>query len=164
MLNRRLVVRSGLAALGAISACGPITALGQSRTAVKIRYNEVVRSVLYGPAYVAITKGYFKDVGIDVELADEHTSAQLESLHDTGIQLSNQPDAALAALQPSRLHARSRPQLLRRGARRSAAGTRSAGDGLPSAPRGAGADHRSAAVDAADLLLTVDDAPHGLAA
>jgi NitT/TauT family transport system substrate-binding protein len=68
MLHRRHVVRGGLAAFGAASVCGPLVALGQSKPLVKIRYNEVVRSVLYAPAYVAITKGYFKDAGFDVEL------------------------------------------------------------------------------------------------
>jgi NitT/TauT family transport system substrate-binding protein len=70
MRNRRDVVRAGLAAGGlAALGAGPIAALAQGKPPVKIRYNEVVRSVLYAPAYVAITKGYFKDVGIDVELA-----------------------------------------------------------------------------------------------
>jgi NitT/TauT family transport system substrate-binding protein len=68
MLHRRRVLKGGLAALGAISAAAPIAALGQNKPLVKVRYNEVVRSVLYAPAYVAITKGYFKDAGIDVEM------------------------------------------------------------------------------------------------
>jgi NitT/TauT family transport system substrate-binding protein len=68
MLHRRHVIRAGLAALGAISAHAPIGALGQVKPLVKIRYNEVVRSLLFAPAYVAITKGYFKDVNLDVEL------------------------------------------------------------------------------------------------
>jgi NitT/TauT family transport system substrate-binding protein len=67
MLHRRSVVRGGLAALGLSSVYAPAV-LGQTKPAIKIRYNEVVRSVLYAPAYVAITKGYFKDAGIDVEL------------------------------------------------------------------------------------------------
>src|SRR4029077_11677948 len=36
---------------------------------VKIRYNEVVRSILYAPAYVAIAKGYFIEAGLDVTMA-----------------------------------------------------------------------------------------------
>jgi NitT/TauT family transport system substrate-binding protein len=65
-MNRRTVVKGGLAALGALSA--PIVALGQSKPLVKIRYNEVVHSLLYAPSYVAIAKGYFKDAGLDVSL------------------------------------------------------------------------------------------------
>jgi NitT/TauT family transport system substrate-binding protein len=68
MLHRRSVIRAGLAALGAIPVCAPIAALGQTKPPVKIRYNEVVRSLLYAPAYVALTNGYFKDAGLDVEL------------------------------------------------------------------------------------------------
>jgi NitT/TauT family transport system substrate-binding protein len=83
MLHRRSVVHGGLAALGASAVCGPIAAFGQTKPLVKVRYNEVVRSVLYGPAYAAITKGYFKDAGIDVELvtggAGDKTMAALLS-------------------------------------------------------------------------------------
>ncbi len=32
----------------------------------KVRYEEVVRSVLYVPMYVALSQGYFKDAGLDV--------------------------------------------------------------------------------------------------
>jgi NitT/TauT family transport system substrate-binding protein len=91
MLHRRFVVRGGLAALGTSSVYGPIAAFGQNKPTVKVRYNEVVRSVLYGPAYVAITKGYFKDAGLDVELttggAGDKTMAAL---------LSGSADIALA--------------------------------------------------------------------
>lgn len=69
MLHRRSVIRGTIAALGAISAYAPIAALGQGKPLLKVRYNEVVRSLLYAPAYVAISKGYFKDAGLDVELA-----------------------------------------------------------------------------------------------
>lgn len=33
---------------------------------VKVRYEEVIRSVLYVPMYVALNQGYFKDAGLDV--------------------------------------------------------------------------------------------------
>ncbi len=69
MLHRRRVLAGGLAALGAASASAPFAALGQGKPLVKIRYNEVVRSILYAPAYVALAKGYFKDAGLDVELS-----------------------------------------------------------------------------------------------
>ena len=41
----------------------------QPRPTVKVRYNEVVRSVLYAPVYIAITNGYFKDASLDVEMS-----------------------------------------------------------------------------------------------
>ncbi|WP_233582817.1 ABC transporter substrate-binding protein [Candidimonas sp. SYP-B2681] len=34
----------------------------------KVRYEEVVRSVLYMPMYVALNQGYFKEAGLDVSL------------------------------------------------------------------------------------------------
>lgn len=36
--------------------------------ATKVRYEEVVRSVLYMPMYVALNQGYFKDAGLDVSM------------------------------------------------------------------------------------------------
>lgn len=35
---------------------------------ILIKMNEVTRSVFYAPQYVAISKGYFKDYGIDIDL------------------------------------------------------------------------------------------------
>jgi NitT/TauT family transport system substrate-binding protein len=35
----------------------------------KVRYSEVVRSILWTPAYVAIEKGFFKEAGLDVTLS-----------------------------------------------------------------------------------------------
>jgi NitT/TauT family transport system substrate-binding protein len=68
VLHRRYVIQR-IAGLGVASVCPPIAALGQGRPLTKIRYNEVVRSLLYAPAYVAITNGYFKDAGLDITIA-----------------------------------------------------------------------------------------------
>lgn len=68
MLDRRRALKGGLAALGSFPAIVPLRALAQSKPAVKVRYNEVVRSLLYAPAYVAITKGMFQDAGLDVTM------------------------------------------------------------------------------------------------
>lgn len=68
MPHRRSVIRGGLAAIGAISVGAPVVALGQTKPAVKVRYNEVVHSLLYVPSYVAMANGYFKDAGLDVEM------------------------------------------------------------------------------------------------
>jgi NitT/TauT family transport system substrate-binding protein len=65
MFDRRRVIRGGLAAAGSFTVAAPLDALAQSRPLAKVRYNEVVRSVLYVPAYVAIAKGYFEEQGID---------------------------------------------------------------------------------------------------
>ena len=65
MLDRRRVVQGGLAA--ASISLAP-RALAQPKPPVKIRYNEVVRSILYAPAYVAIAKGFFTEAGLDVSM------------------------------------------------------------------------------------------------
>jgi ABC-type nitrate/sulfonate/bicarbonate transport system substrate-binding protein len=44
-------------------------ARAQPKPRVKIRYNEVVRSILYTPAYVAMEKGFFEEAGFDITLA-----------------------------------------------------------------------------------------------
>jgi NitT/TauT family transport system substrate-binding protein len=67
MLNRRRVVQGGVAAVGSFAA--PSLLCAQGKPPVKIRYSEVVRSILYAPAYVAITQGFFKDAGLDVTLS-----------------------------------------------------------------------------------------------
>ncbi|REE68799.1 NitT/TauT family transport system substrate-binding protein [Paenibacillus taihuensis] len=41
---------------------------GKKSEATKVRIGEVTRSIFYAPQYVAITNGFFKDEGLDVEL------------------------------------------------------------------------------------------------
>jgi NitT/TauT family transport system substrate-binding protein len=67
---------------------------------VKVRYNEVVRSLLYAPAYVAISKGHFKDAGLDVELTtanggDKSMAALLSDSADIALM---GPEAAIYVL------------------------------------------------------------------
>lgn len=69
MLHRRSVLRAGAAAVGAISGFASTAAVAATKSLVKVRYNEVVRSLLYAPAYVALTNDYFKDAGLDVEVS-----------------------------------------------------------------------------------------------
>jgi hypothetical protein len=88
MWKRRRVLQTGLAAL--LSAAAPLRAFSQPKPRVKIRYNEVVRSVLYAPAYVAITKGYFEELGMDVTLATAQGGDK-----SVAIMLSNQADIGL---------------------------------------------------------------------
>jgi NitT/TauT family transport system substrate-binding protein len=63
MLDRRRALQGAVAALSCLPAA---SALG--KPLVKVRYNEVVRSVLYAPAYVAMKNGFFQDAGLDVEM------------------------------------------------------------------------------------------------
>ncbi len=65
MLDRRRVLGGGLAAVS-VSLAAP--ALAQRKPTIKLRYNEVVRSILYAPHYVAMTKGYFEEAGIEFTL------------------------------------------------------------------------------------------------
>jgi NitT/TauT family transport system substrate-binding protein len=90
MLNRRRIIQGGLAAAGSLSVSAPFAARAQSKPPIKIRYNEVVRSILYAPAYVAISKGYFKDAGLDVTM----TTAQGGDKSVAAL-LSNSADIAL---------------------------------------------------------------------
>jgi NitT/TauT family transport system substrate-binding protein len=65
MFDRRRVVQGGLAA--ASLSLAP-RALAQIKPPVKIRYNEVVHATLYTPAYVAMSKGWFTEAGIDLTM------------------------------------------------------------------------------------------------
>jgi len=67
MLNRRQALQAGIA-FGAMSIAAPFDALAQGKLPVKIRYSEVVRAIYYAPAYVAMTKGFFREAGLDVAL------------------------------------------------------------------------------------------------
>src|SRR4051794_11853147 len=88
MWNRRRTLQTGLATL--LSAAAPLRAFSQSKPRVKVRYNEVVRSVLYAPAYVALAKGYFDELGMDVTLATAQGGDK-----SVAIMLSNQADIGL---------------------------------------------------------------------
>lgn len=90
MLNRRRVMQGGLAAMASVSGTASFEATAQGRPPVKIRYNEVVRSVLYAPSYVALSKGYFKDAGLDVTMTtafggDKSTAALLSNTADIAL-------------------------------------------------------------------------------
>ena len=68
MLDRRRALQVGLITLGLLFIAAPLDAFAQAKPPVKVRYAEVVRSILYAPAYVAIANGYFKDAGLDVAM------------------------------------------------------------------------------------------------
>src|SRR6476660_3811136 len=88
MWNRRRTLQTGLATL--LAAAAPLRAFSQPQPRVKVRYNEVVRSMLYAPAYVAITKGFFDELGLDVTLAAAQGGDK-----SVAVMLSNQADIAL---------------------------------------------------------------------
>src|SRR3954452_7223355 len=87
MLDRRRVLKGALATIGSLPLAARAIA---QRGPVEVHYNEVVRSILYGPAYVAITKGFFKEAGLDVTLAtaqggDKSVAAMLSNAADIGL-------------------------------------------------------------------------------
>jgi NitT/TauT family transport system substrate-binding protein len=87
MLDRRHTLKVGLATLAC--AARPIAARAQQKPRVKIRYNEVVRSMLYAPAYVAIAKGYFDELGSTSRSRPQGCDKSV------AVMLSNQADIAL---------------------------------------------------------------------
>ena len=88
MIDRRRVIRGGLAAAASFNITAPSLARAQAKA--KVRYNEVVRSVLYVPAYVAIAKGYLEQQGIEQTM----TTAQGGDKSMAAL-LSNSADIAL---------------------------------------------------------------------
>ena len=57
---------------------------------MKVRYNEVVRSILYTPAYIALAKGFFEEAGMDVTMATAQGGDK-----SVAVLLSNNADIAL---------------------------------------------------------------------
>jgi NitT/TauT family transport system substrate-binding protein len=67
MLSRRQMLQRGAGAIG-VAAIAPRGARAQLKAPLKIRYSEVIHSMFYAPAYVAIGKGLFKEAGLEVEM------------------------------------------------------------------------------------------------
>ncbi len=88
MITRRRTVQTGLATL--LSAAAPFRAFAQSKPRTKVRYSEVVHSILYAPAYVALAKGFFEEAGLDVTM----TTAQGGD-KSLAIMVTNQADIGL---------------------------------------------------------------------
>lgn len=68
MLSRRSFIQAGAATAGSLILPPRVRAQGGSKPKVKIRYNEVVHSTLFVPAYVAISKGFFEERGLEVTM------------------------------------------------------------------------------------------------
>jgi len=88
MLNRRRALKGSLAALGTLAA--PFGVRAQGKPPVKVRYSEVVHSILYAPAYVAMAKAYFADAGLDVAMTtaqggDKAVAAMLTNSADIAL-------------------------------------------------------------------------------
>ena len=89
MIDRRRTLQ-GFAAVGSLAVATPLDVLAQAKPPIKIRYNEVVRSILYAPAYVALAKGYFAEAGLDVAMAtaqggDKSVAALLSNSADIAL-------------------------------------------------------------------------------
>src|SRR5262249_3799607 len=108
MLDRRRVVQTGLAAAGSLAVAAPMRVRAQGKAAAKVRYNEVVRSILYAPAYVAIAKGYFTEAGIDQTLAtanggDKSMAALLADAADIALMGPESPIYVLTSESPTKV-------------------------------------------------------------
>src|ERR1700730_1654644 len=107
MLDRRRVIQSGLAA-GTFTLAVPRIARAQKKPLAKVRYNEVVRSVLYVPAYVAITNGYSEEQGIEQTLAtaqggDKSMAALLSNAADIALMGPESPIYVLTSESPTKV-------------------------------------------------------------
>ena len=79
MFDRRHALQVGLAAIGSLTVSRGAGA--QRKPLAKVRYNEVIRTILFTPSYVAMAKGFFEEGGLDVTMAT-----------------ANGPDKSMAAL------------------------------------------------------------------
>ncbi len=61
LLRKALIATLATLSLGAAASAS-------AENLTKVRYEEVVRSILYMPMYVALNQGYFKDEGLDVSI------------------------------------------------------------------------------------------------
>jgi len=98
MLDRRRALQLGLA--GSLSLAAPRRPRAQGKPPAKVRYNEVVRSILYAPAYAAISKGYFQEAGIELTMStanggDKSMAALLGNSADIALM---GPEAAIYVL------------------------------------------------------------------
>lgn len=61
VLDRRILLALVTAGTLGIS----MNAAAQQKAPTKVRYVEIVRTILYAPLYVAVSKGYFKEAGLE---------------------------------------------------------------------------------------------------
>jgi NitT/TauT family transport system substrate-binding protein len=65
-MNRRQALQVAVSAIASLPLARPV--ITQAGPPVKVRYSEVVRSLLFAPAYVALANGFFRDAGLDVTM------------------------------------------------------------------------------------------------
>jgi NitT/TauT family transport system substrate-binding protein len=63
------LILSALMVVTLFSGCGKKEV--ENKELVKIRLNEVVRSIFYAPMYAAINQSFFKEQGLDIELSTD---------------------------------------------------------------------------------------------
>src|SRR5947207_1471153 len=73
-----------------LAACSSTTSQPAKKELQKVRVAEVTRSIFYAPEYVALSKGFFKDEGLDVSLTttaggDKTMTALLSGGADIGL-------------------------------------------------------------------------------
>lgn len=73
MLNKEVVyvnkwLRLGCACVGSIFLMIALAACKQEETLTKVKVAEVTHSIFYAPLYVAESKGFFKEEGLDVDV------------------------------------------------------------------------------------------------
>ena len=66
MISRRRALQTGLSAIASLATARAVSA--QPRLPVRVRYAEVVHSLLFAPAYVALANGIFRDAALDVTM------------------------------------------------------------------------------------------------
>lgn len=89
MMTRRLLTLL-LCLVLLVSVFGFSGCAKKEQTLIKIRLSEVVRSIFYAPMYVALSKGFCRDAGLDVEVAtaqgtDKATTALLSNAADIAL-------------------------------------------------------------------------------
>jgi len=90
MKIKKMPVFSLLISLVLVSTFFSGCAQKTSTTLLKVKLNEVVRSIFYAPMYAAISQGYFKEEGLDIELstgqgADKTMQQVLSKASDIGL-------------------------------------------------------------------------------
>ena len=69
MKIKKLSILSLLLSLALITTLFSSCKKDDNEALIKVKLNEVVRSIFYAPMYAAISEGYFKEEGIEIDLS-----------------------------------------------------------------------------------------------